>query len=545
MKIVNTKPGGQFGELSIKRSPARIREREILRVSAALAGDNQESAALIARNEALKWAQNKTIGKLPREAWEHKSFEHLAGGRNCAGIRLTSGTDDIWSIRVEDPDKQVAGRIWTSEIAIARKAQEPYKFTLRLLVGSPEISLKIEPHVPGVVHQILKSPGLLAGTIRLTDKQVVAKSDHDVDLLIKALLSPLRRLPIIVLSVPSDSEDLYKPTFDARTLAKACAGLAIVVVLSAQFSWAFTEHFGKQLSVYEGAARVYLPGFTEDANPFGGHELVLLKRQSSPQDAESALTRLRWIAANGSVRRLHLGTDVLPFGYLKTLGLEQRQRELQRAGATDSEQLKTANERIGILEEQVKEAERYQEQFSDLHAEAEERAEIAESQLKASGFRIQQLLEQIKIAGVQPDANVNLPSEWLGFSDWCDDTLAGRVLLTPQARRGLRNAEFEDIQLVARCFLWLGNELRNFKLYESEGSIRDRAIEPGILNAHCGNDEFELEWRGKRCLVDWHIKNGGNTRNPRRCLRIYYFWDESSQQAVIASLPAHRRTDAS
>jgi hypothetical protein len=28
-------------------------------------------------------------------------------------------------------------------------------------------------------------------------------------------------------------------------------------------------------------------------------------------------------------------------------------------------------------------------------------------------------------------------------------------------------------------------------------------------------------------------------------LRIYYFWDDFSQQAAVASMPAHRRTDAS
>ena len=44
--------------------------------------------------------------------------------------------------------------------------------------------------------------------------------------------------------------------------------------------------------------------------------------------------------------------------------------------------------------------------------------------------------------------------------------------------------------------------------------------------------------------VEWHIKNGGNTRDPRRCLRIYYFWDEDSQQVVIATMPAHIQTGA-
>ncbi|MGO9124402.1 MAG: hypothetical protein ACLP6G_05880 [Terriglobales bacterium] len=535
----------QFGDSLINRPPTQVREREILRVSAVLAGGDPNEAVKAARNEVLKWAQNRTTGRLPVEAWGHDSFEHLSSGRNCAAVRLTSDKEDIWAARVEDPDKTVPGRIWTSEISVARTVDEPGRFTLRLLVGSPEISLTVEPHVPGVVRQVVNSPGLLAGTIRLTDKFVTVRSDRDRDLLINALLDPSRRLPIIVLSVASHSSDPETPWLDPRTLAKACTGLALVVVLPSQYSWALTERFGKQLSVYEGAARVYLPGFTEDANPFGGHELILPTRSFRPVDPESALTRLRWIAADGSVRRLRLGADVLSFAPLKALGLEQKQRALRKAGATDLERLKAANERIGILEERVREGERYQAQFSDLHAEAEERAEIAETQLKASGFRIQQLLEQIKTSGVTPDANIVLPDGWDTFCDWCDDQLAGRVLLTPQGRRGIRAAEFDDVHLAARCLLWLANDLRESKLNGTGGSLRDRVVEPGIVNAHCGADEFEIEWQGGHCLVDWHIKNGGNTRDPRHCLRIYYFWDESSQQAVIASLPAHRRTDAS
>lgn len=535
----------RLGDLLIRRFPVQVREREILRVSARLAGADPANAVTAARNEVLRWARNKTIGNLPNEAWNHNSFEHLSGGRNCAAVRLKSGEEDVWAARVEDPDKTVPGRIWTTEIAVTCVPGKAGRFTLRLLVGSPEVSLRTEPHVPGVVRQVVNSPGLLAGTIRLTDKVVFARSQGDIELLISGLLNPSRKLPIIILSVPSNSPDPYRPSLDAGTLAKACTGLALVVVLSAEFSWALTERFGKQLSVYEGAARVYLPGFTEDANPFGGHELILPRRASSPADAESSLTRLRWIAANGSVRRLQLGVDVLSFAPLKALGLEQKQRELQKVGATDVEQLSAANKRIEILEERAREAERYQGQFSDLHAEAEERAETAETQLKAYGFRIQQLLEQLKASGAAPDENIDLPGRWDVLGDWCDDKLAGRVLLTPPARRGIRSAEFGDVRVAARCLLWLANELRNSKIFGAEGSLRDLIVEPGIVNSHCGADEFEMEWQGKRCIVDWHIKNGGNTRDPGRCLRIYYFWDESSQQVVIASLPAHRRTDAS
>jgi hypothetical protein len=98
--------------------------------------------------------------------------------------------------------------------------------------------------------------------------------------------------------------------------------------------------------------------------------------------------------------------------------------------------------------------------------------------------------------------------------------------------------------LAARCLLWLANEGRERRIEGGEGSLGEQVIVEGVRNSHCGGDAFEIDWHSQRHVVDWHIKNGGNTRDPRRCLRIYYFWDPATQQIVVAEMPAHRRTSA-
>jgi hypothetical protein len=525
--------------------PQRVREQEILRISANLYNGDTLATVLNARSQVLTWAQNKVIGTLPEEAWRCGSFEHLSSGRNCTAVRIEDELADIWSLRIEDPDKTVARRAWATEITISfDPVEEQSKFTLRLLVGTPEIILDIQPSVPGVVRQIILNPGLINGGYKLKDTPLLIPSMTGMNLLIKALLDPLRKLPIILLSVPSDAEDVHAPLLDAKMLAQSCAGLAIVAILPSELCWKLTERFGKRLSVYEGAARVYLPGFTEDANPFGGHELILANRFQTPEGVAESLTRLRWIAANGSVRRLQLGSDVLSFASLKAHGLERKQAELRNAGATDREQLDAARKQIKFLKEQVSESEKYQKEFSNLHEIAEERAESSETQLRAATFRIQQLLDQIKAVGASPDERIELPQEWEEFANWCDLNLAGRVILTPQARRGLRSPIFSDIEMAARCLLWLANEYRTVKMQDLSGTLRDVTVVAGVINAHCGSDVYKMEWQSSTREVEWHIKNGGNTRDPVRCLRIYYFWDESTQEVVIASMPAHRRTDA-
>jgi hypothetical protein len=181
----------------------------------------------------------------------------------------------------------------------------------------------------------------------------------------------------------------------------------------------------------------------------------------------------------------------------------------------------------------------------DEHQLAEARAQSAEAQLNAATFRIQQLLDQIKRRGEVPDEDIQLPQSWTDFDDWCDQNLIGRVVLSPQARNGVRKPIFEQPDVAARCLLWLANHYRDRKIDGGDGSLRDYTIEPGIRNAPCGTDEFKVWWQGQSHIADWHIKNGGNTRDPRRCLRIYYFWDPITQQVVVADMPAHRHTGAS
>lgn len=521
-------------------------EQEILRVVASLPDGDIDSILTPARREALKWATNKTTSVLPPHAWEYESFECPSGGRSCFVVRLKSSEQDVWSLRIEDPDKNVAGRVWTTEINIlAGPDANGNRFTLRLSASTTEERMDIEPHVPGVIRQIVESVGLYSGSYKIVDRPIHINGANQADHLFRALLDPERKIPIIVVSVPETAGQNGKPLLDADVLARACTGLATVLVVAPSVSWLLTERFGKQLSVYNGAARVYLPGFSEDANPFGGHELLLPHGFEDSGIAARAVTRLRWIAASGSVRRTQLGKDLLAFSSIKAQELQQRQSALQNSGATDLEMLNTANARIKLLDQQLEEEKNYSKLFSDLHKDAEERAEIAEANDRAKAFQIQQLLNELKSSGVQRDANISFPNDWIDFASWCDVNLAGRVSISPQARRIIKDAEFEDVRLTADCLLWLANNYREAKIDGGEEAMRDAVVVNGVTSTHCGNDAYEMEWQGKKRRVEWHLKNGGNTRTPARCLRIYFFWDESSLQVVVAHMPSHRVTDAS
>lgn len=527
------------------RMPRVVREHEILRVTGELGRDGVDRPAETARDEVLKWAQKRSGGLLTEEAWAHQSFEYLAGGRNCVAIRIESEGSDIWGIRAEDPDKNVAGRIWTTEVTVGSSNDEEPKFSLRLLVGTPEEQLSIEPHTPGLVQQVADSCGMACDIYNINACAWDIDTACLAEQLIDFLVDPERRLPLIVLSVPEGSEDYFGTLLDADKLTLATLGLAHIAILPAEFTWCLTERFGKRLSVFGGAIRLYLPGFTEDADPYGGHKLIVPDYLDTPEKEKRESIWLRRFVASESIRRTRLDKDVLGFATIKSVSLKHQQQKLLEKGAGTGEQLKAAEQRIEALEDEVEKQKGYAQDFSDEHAKAEERADTAEKQLKLSAFRIQQLLEQLKQRGESPDANIELPGVWAEFEEWCDKNLAGRVVLSPSARRGVKNPQFKDVRLAARCLIWLANDCRNSKFGGGRGSIEGQIIESGYLNSHCGADQYEFTWQGRSYNVEWHIKSGGNTRAPTRCLRIYYFWDDNSQQFIVAEMPAHRDTAAS
>lgn len=428
-------------------------------------------------------------------------------------------------------------------MVVGFKVGQAPRFSARLLASTQENELDIEPHAPGFVQQVAENCFLSQGPYQITAEPWLVDSDDEANRLGEVLVDQYRNSPIFALTVPEDSPDPHKPLIDAGALARATLGIGSVVIVPASQTWILTERFGKQRSVFGGAVRAYLPGFAEDSNPYA-HRLVLADHLSTPDGVAQCTRWMRSLAATESVRRTLLGREVLAFSAIRNASLQLRQQQLRQEGASETEQLAAANARIEALEREVFDQNSSLEYFDGEHKRAEERAETAEEQSRAAAFRIQQLIEQIKETGSAVDTNIELPSSWRNFANWCDVNLAGRVALSPFARRQVRSPEFEDAQSAARCLLWLATECRERRMKGGEGSLREEIVEDGVRNAHCGKDQFDLDWQGQRQTADWHIKNGGNTRDPKRCLRIYYFWHAPTQQIVIAEMPAHRRTDA-
>lgn len=520
-----------------RRMGPTVKEHEILRLGAIIGKSNDDIAIGKARKEVLAWVAKRAGGKLPGEAWDFADYELLVGGRSSSAVRLRAGPADIWAVRAEDPDKNVPGRSWVHEIVLAQQEGQLPRLSVRQLVNTAEDTLQIQPHVPGFVHQLVDTISLHNGRRLYTSEPDIFQDEDDAEELAARLASKDRRSVVVAVS-ETDTAGMY--LLDPEALQRALLGIGQVAVLSQAATWALTERFGKVRSGFGGAARAYMPGFNENADPYA-HRLIVAERMGDADGAERAGRWLRGIAAEESLRQTRLGKDILSFAAIRHAALQQRQEGLEKEGATETDQLVAARERIAALEVELKEALATLDYFDEEHSAAQERAEAAEQQYRAATFRIRTLEE------LSPDTSEaaradQLPDSWPDLIQWADTELAGKLSLTPRARRMVKEPEFEDARMAATCLAWLANEARQSLIGKSDLLLSDAPVADGVKNAHCGGDEFDLQWQGRRFTADWHVKNGGNTRDPKRCLRIYWFWDDNTQQVVLADMPAHRRT---
>lgn len=521
-----------------KTMPRAARNIEILRVSAQLNGRDFAASSNAARSAVLKWANKRAGASLPKEAWNHHDFDLIAGGRNSAAVRITTEAMDLWALRAEDPDKNVAGRIWSTEVVIGGGAGQRPHLSLRLIVSTTEADFSVEPHVPGTILQMIEAPGLIRGSREIMKIPRTINTENDAQDLCDHLEDPERRLPVVVVVVPQGQGST--PLIDDMSLAKAVAGMARVVRIPEEQSWVLTKRFGKYRSVFSAGVRAYMPGFSATDDPYG-HRLFLGETLRDAAGAGACAAALRNLAAEASISTTRLGKEVLDFSSVRTTNRRLKAKVQSDRAAPDAELLEAAQSLIDSLEKQVTEKNTEIDGYVELSEAAEARALAAEQENRSLLFKVRQLNDALAQGGETPTVEPPLPLEWGDFVDWLGKTYPDRVLLTPSARRMLKSPDYENVELVARSIAWLATEHHETRV-KGGGSLRDVAVESGIINASCGGDTYPTDWKGRRYDVDWHIKTNSNSRDPKRCLRIYYFWEAETQQTIIDHMPSHRRT---
>ena len=562
----------QRSAAALRASP-QVAETDRVWVQFDVAAQAEPSAARECRSIALEWLGKGFEDRLPRRARLGWPFSHREGDASCRAVRIRSPEKDVWALQVErmsDPGGHVA-----TSITVASLRGHPARIGVEVHDRSVVPGAAVEEYPSGLVAEIAGMIPLLQNGRRFVRDPILIDTEEAMRGFLNRLEDPARDMPFAVASIPPDAPDMDLLADQWTSLARALAGLAVVWVLPVQMTFRLSDTVGKPLSVYMGSWRFYRPGFNDRADQWQ-HPLVVVNRLSEEGGADMATTQFQRLAAEerlrlGSGDRDTLGFDAIageadaaPRGTRRLVALLRNviRRDAAATGEERSPAEGTngsarpdpvpgsgsrrdgAGEGVRVLRRKLTEALDKARKRGDRHEQVQQRAEAAERKNEELQTRIEQLTGLVRSLGGDPDAAIPFPATWDQVADWCDQSLAGRVSLTGSARRGLNGAEFRNVGLAARCLSWLAREYRDGRLLGGAPDLHGRIgdIDEGVFNLPCGGDSFECVWNGSRRTVDWHIKNGTGTRDPRRCLRIYYFWDDDTRSVVVASMPAHRRT---
>lgn len=132
------------------------------------------------------------------------------------------------------------------------------------------------------------------------------------------------------------------------------------------------------------------------------------------------------------------------------------------------------------------------------------------------------------------------------LAEWCA-AHESEIVVLPRARNGVKKSIYEDPALIQVALELLAGPYRDYQCGRLAPKDWEAALyatglrlagSVGQTIAGSQGDAYFVPWAGRRRLLDSHLLKGGG-RDERYCFRLYFFWDSSSQRAVVGSMPAH------
>jgi hypothetical protein len=367
--------------------------------------------------------------------------------------------------------------------------------------------------------------------------------------LIDLLEDPRRCNPVIVFGLPEGSIDPRQTAADALRVRQRTLGAAHVYVVSGDASFHLSNQLGRELSVFRQAVRLYRPGFTRwKADPYA-HPLTLPERVRNWEDI-GAEAYERWLISHalGITAARADRDDALPgFESVRRMASHLQRQAARSAGSTNAELLDLADKELARLEADLQ---KQRETYDGLLLASQHELDQAEaarndavSHAHALRDRIAALEAALKVAG----AATPIPGDLRELEAWAGNHLAGSVTLLSRAYRGAKASVYDDPIFSYHALLLLRDSFVPMKRKpcpEAKARFEAECERLKIENSPVGeatrthSEQYTVQHGGRPHVLDWHLKRG-ESRERTRCFRLYYFWDDETQCAVVGWLPSH------
>ena len=211
------------------------------------------------------------------------------------------------------------------------------------------------------------------------------QSDQDVEAFLRELESSHRALPVVLVTHPVRRE---APIPDlAELLASALFGMAIVTHATRDATFALTREVGKEMSCFDGAVRIYWPGWRGSQPPFA-HQLFLGERVAASARNDPArpdsLIRTALLAPLVRAATSRFGYPLRMRSVIEAHEREALEREFR--GRSEAEVLT----KIADLNQQVNEQRQFAELTASDNADLRSKLETLRAQLDQVTYELEQ-----------------------------------------------------------------------------------------------------------------------------------------------------------
>lgn len=497
------------------------------------AGETSRHLA-IAAAEAL-------YGPMPPEAARFDPFETPDGLVRAEAIGLDD--IDVWSLRYTQPDPSTPGRgriVETTSLVEADKAL----FACRVTLFSTDANFVNLPSPPPALQDVCRHLTFRNHGIWLAPRPQVIGVDLDVTGFLDQLTRQDRWWNCIVIP---EGENPWAVLL-ANAIQEAVLGAGNTFLLPDDQELEFAAAVGYDFHVEGSGVRVYRPRFDPFESEITAHPLIRhpeIHEDGNPHGA--FLDFIRADCFRMSVDRPAVRYRAPSFTTVRQIASQKRSDEA-RAKGDDTGRLEALEKQIIVERRNVDEAVSLAIQSDEERLAAQAALEAEQALNYGLKHRIETLEASLKALGGQTEAVA--PTTYKNVKSWVASSFSGKLRLTPRAEKGLRNAAYEKIEDVVAGLRLLAGPYRDMKRGECDPAVFEhecRALgfeetrSVSKISAGQHGDMYFVQYAGKRCFLDRHLKKG-TSKDPRYCLRIYFFWDQQSEIVVVGSLPEHLLT---
>jgi hypothetical protein len=457
----------------------------------------------------------------------------LQNGKH-ATVQASSSSASSGQVRTWVLLEEIDGGFFETTVTVSREGIDMAALvTIAAGHGSNRIApLFVDAHCPGIVGSIVEDGGWSLGPTAIARAPLSVSGPVGGDDLIAALLRSDRTLPIVAIS--SQQGLLLHPDLPAR-LAKELTGLALVTVADDDACWRLTTRLGKALSCYGGAVRLYWPGFRASDNAFQ-HPLWTSDRMlSRAQTIDAAV-----VGVCNALRRRLMAVSIAALTPPPMIGRIRVAETTERTELAGKELADQADYR-GLADLYAATNTKLQEQVQTL----EEQAQTLRQQL----YRLQTEAAWADADDdLQPDSGAP-PSTVSEAVERARRLFAGLVAFGDDVETGIAGLA-AHAGPPEKVFAYLDHlaELARVRRVGPLGRgmvqwLSARNVEASTESETVTNNRSQMDrrtWsdgRGRR-QFELHLKPNDST-HPDQCVRIYFDWDETSEQVVVGWVGRH------